>query len=205
MRFVVFHGSFSTASDAWFPWLKKQLENLGHIVFLPQFTVDKWNEVKSLNVSTYHSKQSLEIWLKDFENIRKEIVDKSDISFIGHSLGPLFILHIVQRYAIQLKSAYFIAPFLEVYGKSDVVEKANKTFYKTDFDFIKLRTHIPESTVIYSDDDPYIEEEKSLAFAYKMNSRAVKLHGFRHMGLESGMKEFPELLNIIKKDIGQSL
>lgn len=78
-----------------------------------------------------------------------------------------------------------------------IVEKFNQPFYKTDFDFAKLKKLMPKSTMIYCDNDPYIEEEKSLDFAKNLNSRIVKMHGLGHMGLESGMTQFPEVLKAI--------
>lgn len=201
MTFIFFHGSFSTPRDAWFPWLKQQLEKAGHNkVIAPQFLVDLWKDVSSLAPSQYNPTQSLTAWYKTFEEIKGLIFNKSDLSFIGHSLGPLFILHLVERYDIQLKSAYFVAPFFYLNDDSAIVDKANTTFYKTDFDFPRLRRHIPRSTVFYSDDDPYVAEEKSLDFARKLNSEIVALKGFGHMGIESNMSKFPELLEVIKQD-----
>jgi predicted alpha/beta hydrolase family esterase len=101
---------------------------------------------------------------------------------------------------MQLANAYFIAPFFEVYGKSDYIEKANDSFYHQQFDFPKLRRLIPNSTVLYSDNDPYIDKLKSVEFREKLKSKIVRLHGLGHMGSESGMKDFPQLLDLIKQD-----
>ena len=87
-----------------------------------------------------------------------------------------------------------------MYGKSAYIEKANDSFYRQQFDFVKLRRLIPKSKVIYSDNDPYIDEDKSLEFAEKLKSKIVKLHGLGHMNSESGMKDFPQLLDAIKRD-----
>ena len=200
MTFIFFHGSFSTPQDAWFPWLKLQLEQAGHQVIAPQFPVDVWKDVGALHPSQYNPTQNLTAWYKTFEEIKDTIINKPDLSFIGHSIGPLFILYLVEKYGIQLKYAYFVAPFFHLNDESAIVDKANASFYKTDFDFPKLRHLISRSTVFYSDDDPYVGNEKSLVFARKLNSRVIALKGLGHMGIESNMSKFPELLEIIKQD-----
>src|SRR3989338_7591949 len=102
MAFVFFHGSFCTPRDAWLPWLKKQLKQLGHDVISPQFPVDLWKDVGELDASEYDPKQNLCAWYQTFEEIKDSILNKSDLIFVGHSLGPIFILHLVEKYDIQV-------------------------------------------------------------------------------------------------------
>lgn len=201
MTFVFIHGSFESPNNAWVPWLKSQLTLLGANFIAPQFTVDHWEEVSKKSAVEYHPTQSLLSWMTTFEKILPQLKGQKDLYFIGHSLGPIFTLLVAQKYDISLKNAYFIAPFFEVYGKSAYVEKANDTFYHQTYDFEKLHHLISHSTVIYSDNDPYIDEDKSLEFAQKLHSKVIKLHGLGHMNSESGMKDFSQLLDAIKRDI----
>lgn len=199
MTFVLIHGSFEHATDAWFPWLKKELLQMGHKVIVPQFPVDSWSEVSKISAASYNPTQNFASWLTKFEEIKSKIINTEKVCFIGHSLGPLFILRVVERYNLQVANVFFVAPFFEVYGKSDYIEKANASFYKTNFDFKNLRKLIPCSTVIYSDDDPYVDENKSIEFAQKLGSDIIKLHGVGHMGAEAKMVEFPQLLELLEK------
>ncbi len=195
---VFLHGSFSTPQDAWWPWLKKEIEKSGQKVLAPQFPVDRWDKVGELTVEDYQPRAKLSDWFKKFEEIKEAVIADKNRFFIGHSLGPLFLLHLLENYQFKVRGAVLLAPFFEIYGKSAVVEKFNQPFYKYDFNFDKLQQLMPRSTVIFSDDDPYVDNEKSLDFAKKLSSRIVKVHDLGHMGLESGMKEFPEVLREIK-------
>lgn len=199
MKFVIFHGSFEHISDAWFLWLKKELEQKGHEVLLPQFPVDDWSKISLIGADKYKPTQSLDSWMKVFDEIFSQLQKNKHVCFIGHSLGPLFILHCLERYDLYLDYAVFVAPFFEIRGKSAIVEKANASFTRHDFNFVKLKQRIHKSTIIYCDDDPYVDEEKSLEFGNKLDSTIVKLHGMGHMGAESKMKEFPQLLELCKK------
>ncbi len=197
MVFVLMHGSFSTPEDAWFPWLKKELEKRGHKAITPQFPIDKWANVSNLKASDYKPTQNLNSWLSVFEKVKDKELKNNSLFFIAHSIAPLFTLEIAEKYNLKIDKAIFIAPFFEIYGKLAIVEKANETFYRKEFDFKKLRKLMPQSTVLYSDDDPYVDEDKAIDFAKKMNSKIVKLTGLGHMGIESKLKEFPELLQTI--------
>ncbi|OGM22198.1 hypothetical protein A2863_02240 [Candidatus Woesebacteria bacterium RIFCSPHIGHO2_01_FULL_38_9b] len=200
MTFLLIHGSFSTPNDSWLPWLSSKLKKLGKM-YTPAFPVDRWSEVGDLEVSVYNPSQDLEGWFKKFEEIKQKVLQDSDLCIVAHSIGPLFTLHLVEKYHIKVKHAFFVAPFFEIYGKSAIVEKANATFYKKDFDFAKMRSAITNSSVIYSDDDPYVNEEKSLDFANKVGSKIIKLSGLGHMGIESNLKEFPILLELIEREL----
>jgi len=207
MTFLFIHGSFGTPTAAWFPWLKKNLEQLGHEVIAPQFPVDQWSQVAQLNVDEYKPKQNLSSWIKTIDALLPDIKQKQ-ICIVGHSMGTLFTLHVVDRYSLYIKKAYFVAPFLypatqeELKDKAvAIINRANLTFYKKDFDFNHIRAHINESIAFYSNDDPYISEWEALEFAEKLGSSTVKLTELGHMGEESGMKKFPELLNAITKEL----
>jgi len=199
MTTIFLHGSFSTPQNAWWPWLKQELEKTGQKVLAPQFPVDRWDKVGELKVEDYQPEANLNDWYKKFEEIKEAVLADKNRFFVGHSLGPLFLLHLLEKYQFEVKGAVLVAPFFEIHGKSAVVEKFNKPFYKQDFNFDKLKRLMPTSTVIYSDNDLYVDNEKSLDFAKKLSSRVVKLHGLGHMGLESGIKEFSAVLEEIRK------
>lgn len=206
MTFVFIHGSFGSPNDAWFPWLKRELEVSGHEVIAVQFPVDSWEDVVQKDPAQFESVQSLSSWMHTFDLILPKFKKQNDMCIVGHSMGTLFTLHIVTRYALTIQRVFFVAPFLypateeELKDKSvALIHKANKTFYKTDFDFDFLRKHIIQSTVFMSDNDPYIQEWEAIEFAEKTNSEVVKLHGLGHMGIESYMTKFPELLEKIRQ------
>lgn len=207
MIFLFLHGTFGSPEDAWFPWLKNELELLGHEVIALQFPVDDWNIIKEKNPEEFQSIQSLSSWTKVFDEVYPKLKNRNDICLVGHSLGPLFALFMVERYGLQVKNAYFVAPFFHPATAEELedqsaalIHKANLSFYHHKFDFAGLQTHIPRSTVIYSDDDPNVHEWEALEFAEKLGSNTIHLTGLGHMGSEVGMNEFPQLLEVIKKN-----
>ena len=169
MKFVIFHGSFSNPEENWFPELKKQLEHLSQKVLIPTFPVDDWDKLTKIGKEIKYTNQNLKSWTKAFEKQVLPKIKKNDkLVFIGHSLGPLFILHVVYKFNIQLDSAIFVSAFLKDIGnKNWQFYQVNKTFYKTNFKFEKLQKLIPVSYVLYSDTDPYMSRKFFLEFAKK--------------------------------------
>ena len=143
MKFIIFHGSFGSPEGDWFPYLKNQLELINQVVIAPQMPVENLSEITKLGEKKAKAKnQNLNNWLEYFKkNSYKLIKNKKDIVFIGHSLGSIFILQAVEKFDIQLDSAIFVSPFLEVPTNKDnwQYDLVNESFYKTDFDFAKLK------------------------------------------------------------------
>ena len=112
MKFILFHGAFGSPGSNWLPELKDKLESLGQEVIAPTFPVDTWENITKLGPKKSSERQNLANWFTEFDKIYKTFRKGEKLCFIGHSLGPLFILHVVERYNIKLDSAIFVCPFL---------------------------------------------------------------------------------------------
>lgn len=206
MKFVLFHGAFGSPEGNWFPQLKEKLEAMGQVVIVPQFPVDSWDGVTKAGKGILPKYQSLQNWLKTFETaVLPKIKQRERLCFIGHSLGPLFILHIVERFNLQLDSAIFTCPFLDKLQNAWQIDHVNLSFWKTDFDFAKLRQLIPISYVIYSNNDPYVEEKYSLQFAERMKSSLIPARGIGHMNSEVPLLSFPLVYELCKTRLDKAV
>lgn len=196
---VIFHGSFGNPKENWFPYLKNNLEKKGHRVITPQFPVDTWNTVVEKREGYLSPIQNLQNWLDTFEKDVLPILPKGNLVFIGHSISSVFMLHVVEKFYLQLEKAIFVSPFLSTLPKWEF-NTVNGTFYKTDFDFEKLKQRIPERIAVYSDNDPYVPQEKFEEFIGLTESKPVEVKGGGHLNAKAGFIEFPLLLDLIQKD-----
>lgn len=199
MKFVIFHGAFGSAKGNWYPELKEKLLSLGQEVIIPQFPVDNWEMVTMQGLNKDLKYQNLENWFKTFEKeVLPKIKKNEKVCFIGHSLGPIFILHIVSKYNLQLDSAIFVSPFMDRLNLKVEwqFDHANKTFYKTDFDFDKLKKLIPVSYVLYSESDPYVSRSHPLLFAKALDSSFIQVKKAGHLNSEVNMNEFPLVFDL---------
>lgn len=190
MKFVIFHGSLGSPDENWFPSLKAKLEYMGQDVICPRFPIDSEEEMKKSQRETI---QNLDSWMAIFEKeVLPQLLGNEPITFIGHSLGNLFILHVIEKFKIQLDCAIFVSPMLDRIPDIDwKYDKVNSTFYKTDFNFEELQKYIPVSYVLYSDTDPYIEPHRALHFAKVMNSSHIMVRSAGHMNAAVNLHEFP--------------
>src|SRR3989344_4951066 len=95
MRTVfIFHGTEGYPEENWFPWLKEKVKAKGRKVFVPQFPsppvvaskISEWFEV-----------------LKNYE----QYIDENTI-LVGHSLGGVFTLRILEKLEHPVKAACFV-------------------------------------------------------------------------------------------------
>lgn len=197
MQCVILHGSFGSKNGNWFPWLKKELQEAGHTVFLEQYPVDKWDDIKKDTVKTV---ENLTSWTKCFETTTLPYLDQNkEIVFFGHSLSPVFVLHLVEQFDLQLRGAVFASPFLESLNQEETwqFDIVNCTFYKTDFNWDILKKRIPRSYVLYGTNDPYVPNKFPIDFAKRLGSEIIPVENGRHLG--DNFKEFPLLLEQFKK------
>jgi predicted alpha/beta hydrolase family esterase len=198
MKFILFHGAFGSPDRNWMPNVKNNLESLGEYVIAPRFPVNSWDEITTNGKEIPPSNQNLENWIKIFDPIAKTLQKGEKLCFVGHSLGPLFILHIVSRYDIQLDSAIFVCPFLDTLHHSWQIDHVNASFYKTDFNFKTLRKRIPISYSLYSDNDPYVPVRYTLDFAKNLNGSLIEVRGAGHMNTEFGFTSLPLVTELCK-------
>ncbi|MBI3981003.1 alpha/beta hydrolase [Candidatus Microgenomates bacterium] len=197
MKFILFHGSFGHPQENWFPRLREQLEILGQDVLVPEFPSEDFEEITKLGKNIVPSRQSLENWFKVFEKEVLPALKKGEkLCFIGHSLGPLFILHVVSKYNIRLDCAIFVSPFMEKLNNLWQFDLVNKTFYKTDFDFDQLKKLIPVSYVLYSENDPYVSKSHPILFAKMLDSSLIFVKKAGHMNSAVNLNEFPLVLDL---------
>ena len=182
MRTVfIFHGTGGSPEENWFPWLKEELEKKRLRVIVPKFPTPEG--------------QSLANWLKVLDQYKKEI--NKDTIFVGHSLGGMFLLKVLEQLKHQAYSAFFVSVPVGVrpikYYDSDYA------FTHFIFDWPNIINKAKYFTVYHSDNDPYVclENGKELAKQLRVNLTFIPQAG--HLNAESGWTKFDKLLQDIDK------
>jgi len=202
MKYLIMHGSYGSPAENWFPWLKAELTKLGHDVILEQFPVDSWDTIEKIGkekIGTYQATESLESWETYFVGHILPQIKNEAVGFVGHSIAPIFMLHMLNKYDFKLKKAIFVAPFFNIPDAPAVWQfyPVNKTFYSYDFDFGKIQSQIGKSYVVYGDNDPYVPPAEPPLFAEKLGSEIHIIPGGGHCGgiFKDG---FPLLIDLVK-------
>ncbi len=181
MNAFIIHGSFGSPEENWFPWLKVELEKLGMEVIAPRFPTPEG--------------QSLGNWMKVFEGFREHM--DGETVFVAHSLGPAFVLNLLEKLETPVKACFFVAGFTGSLGNPEF-DEINKSFADREFDWEKIKANCGKFFVFYSDNDPYVPEEKAQKLGQALGMVPVLVKGAGHFNEKVGYTKFELLLERIK-------
>jgi len=181
--FIV-HGSFGNPQENWIPWLKAQCEEVGYVVTVPTFPSG--------------DEQNYDNWMKVIEP-HLPMFDEETI-LVGHSIGPAFILGVLEKLNKPIKKSILVSGFLGLLGdkKFDAV---NETISNREFDFKKIREASGEFVILHGSDDPYVPVGKAEELGLLLNIKPIIVPHGGHLNMDAGFVEFPLLLNHIQNNI----
>ncbi len=183
-RIFIVHRWSGSPNDDWRPWLKKELEKLGHDVFVPEMpdtetpVIEKWVE---------HLAQ---------------VVVKADENtfFVGHSIGCQTILRYLETLSEPVGGAVFVAGWFKLENLEDKeVERIAEPWIITPIDATKIRTILPKSTLIISDNDPFGAGGMNKLKFIEIGSKIVSLRNAGHITEDDGYVKLPEILDELNK------
>jgi len=171
MNAYIFHGTEGTPEENWFPWLKDELEKTGVETTVPQLSDSKHPDMNK--------------WLTEASSFKTG----PDTVLIGHSLGAVFILRMLER-GHQAKAVYLVAPFLTDLGW-EVLDKS--LFFADTFDWHHIKKQCGHFEVFASKNDPHVPVEDVEAVAEALEVKNQVLDVNKHFNIT----EFPYLLERI--------
>ncbi len=178
----IFHGTEGYPGENWFPWLKVELEKRGHNVIVPQFPTmpkvpDKVSE-----------------WGKVFENYGDSFNEETIL--IGHSLGGIFALRILEKLEYSIHASIFVATPIGV--KPIPIYERLKDFSGFDFDWNKIKRNAKYFTVFQSDNDPYMSLDNGKELAKNLGVELTFVPKAGHFNAKAGYTKFEKLLEKIE-------
>ena len=183
----IFHGTEGHPEENWFPWLKGELEAQDYNVIVPQFPsppvvaakIDEWFDV-----------------LKDYEQYINE-----DTVFVGHSLGGVFTLRVLEKLDHPVKAAVYVGAPIGV--RPILNYDRDSSFSGFEFDWDAIKNHAKNFVVYQSDDDPYVGLDNGKELATHLGVELSFIPNAGHFNKRAGYTEFKDLKNklleILKK------
>lgn len=180
---LIIHGTEGHPGENWFPWLKKELEQLGYTVYVPQFPSPPVIPAK------------ISEW---FEVLNNYEIDQDTI-IIGHSLGGLFALRILEQINHSVRAALFVGASIGI--KPIKYYDRDLAFSGFDFDWQKIKSNAKDFVVFHSDNDPYVDLANGKILSQKLGVELNFIPNAGHFNAAAGYTEFTDLLyEIIKLD-----
>ncbi|OGE70899.1 hypothetical protein A3J21_01875 [Candidatus Daviesbacteria bacterium RIFCSPLOWO2_02_FULL_43_11] len=183
----IFHGTEGYPDENWFPWLKQELEQKGCKVFVPQFPsppivpakIAEWFDV-----------------LKNYE----QYINENTI-FIGHSLGGIFALRILEKLEHPIKAAILAGTPVGVRPIANY--DRDSSFSGFAFDWEAIRKKAQHFDVFQSDNDPYVGLENGKELSKNLGVELSFIPNAGHFNKRAGYLKFEKLrdkvLEILKK------
>lgn len=179
---LIIHGTEGYPEENWFPWLKQELEKNSYNVFVPQFPsppkiparIDEWFDV-----------------LKNY----KQYINKDTI-FIGHSLGGIFILRVLEKLQHPVKAAIFVGTPIGV--RPILNYDRDNSFSGFSFDWKSIVKKAQHFEVFQSDDDPYVSFGNGEQLAKNLHVALNFVPNAGHFNTRAGYKQFDLLLEKLK-------
>lgn len=177
---LIFHGTGGSPEGNWFPWLKEKLENRGFQVFVPKFPDPREGN-------------KLEDWLKVLEDYKQYINEETIL--IGHSLGGLFLLRVLERVKKNVTAAIFVSAPIGV--KPIKYFESDENFSGFKFDWEKIKRGAKYFEVYHSDNDPYVSLANGEELAKNLKVELSFIPKAGHLNAESGYTKFEKILEDI--------
>lgn len=176
---IIIHGTEGYPEENWFPWLKNELEKQGYKVSVPQFP----------------SPPILPAKISEWFEVLKSYEMNADTLLIGHSLGGLFALRILEQLPHSINAACFVGTPVGI-GWIKNYER-DSAFCGFDLDWKKIRGKAKRFVVFHSDNDPYVGLENGEKLAKELNAKLNFVPNAGHFNTKAGYTKFPELLSEI--------
>ena len=175
----IFHGTEGYPEENWFPWLKEKLETTGNYkVFVPQFPsppvvpakIAEWFEV-----------------LKGYEQYTND-----DTILIGHSLGGIFALRILEQRKKPVRAAILVGTPIGVHPILNY--DRDSSFSGFSFDWATIKANATDFVVYQSDNDPYVSLGNGEELAKNLGVPLSFIPNAGHFNTKAGYTKFEALL-----------
>jgi len=173
----IFHGTEGYPKENWFPWLKQELEQKGNKVFVPQFPsppvipakIIEWFDV-----------------LKDYE----QYIDENSI-LIGHSLGGVFLLRVLEKLTHPVKAAFFVGTPIGI--RPILNFDRDSAFSGFEFNWEEIKKKTQNFVVFHSNTDPYVGLENGKKLAKNLGIELSFVPNAGHFNKKAGYLKFEQL------------
>jgi uncharacterized protein len=186
MRVIIVHRWDGNPGADWYPWLKKQLEEDGHEVIVP--------EMPNPN------KPEIDPWV---DKLRAAVGrPDSETVLIGHSIGCRTIMFYLASLPdhIRICGTIFVAGWFKLQNLEGPESYAiAKPWGEKEVNLDKVRSRGGRMTAFLSDNDPFVDlKTNGEMFKQNLGAELIIEKGKGHYTSDEGVLEMPKIREIIE-------
>ena len=178
----IFHGTEGYPEENWFPWLREKLEAKGFKVIVPQFPTPPVAPAK------------ISEWFDVLKEYEKDINGETII--IGHSLGGVFSLRILEKLEHPIKATFLVGTPIGV--RPILFYDRDSSFSGFDFNWESIKNKAKHFGVFQSDNDPFVSLGNGEQLAKELGVELTFIPNAGHFNKKVGYLNFPKLLEKIE-------
>ena len=178
----IFHGTEGYPEENWFPWLRKKLEEKGCKVIVPQFSTPPIVPAK------------ISEWFGVLKEYEKDI--NEDTIIVGHSLGGVFTLRILEKLKHPVKAVFLTGTPIGI--RPIFNYDRDSSFSGFLFDWENIKNKAKHFDVFHSDNDPFVSLKNGEQLAKKLGVELTFIPNAGHFNAKAGYLSFPDLLTKIE-------
>lgn len=172
---LILQGWPQKTTQHWYPWLKKELENKGFEVFLPDLPT---MYTKNPNMP------------KQIKFLEKLVKFNKETVLVGHSLGTQLAMRLAEKH--QYKTMILVGGW-----DFNDLTKGIESFWPNKINHAKIIKNTQNRFVVHSDNDPYITKLIASDMASRLMAKFVLISKGGHFMENEGYKQFPKLLKLV--------
>ena len=181
-NYFIIHGSFSSPFSNWIPYLRKEIENKGLVVYTPDLP-------SGVGYQNYTNWESMML-----EYLKLGLINENTTIF-AHSIAPVFVCKFLVNNKVKIKRLVSVCGFNNYLGINEEYDNVNESMY---FDnLIDVKKYCDDIICYYSKNDPYVKYEVEKEFSDTIADKEIVIDDGGHLNSESGYSEFKELLDWI--------
>lgn len=181
---IIVHRWDGSPSGDWYPWLSKELEEIGYAVIVPEMPNPSCPKIDE--------------WVEALEKIIEDVKhDDEEIVLIGHSIGCQTIMrYLAKEESIRIDQAVFVAGWFNLENLEDEsVKEIARPWIETGIDFKAIREKIGKLSVFLSSNEPYgYVKENARMFREQLGAEIILLEERGHFTEDDGCLTLPELV-----------
>ena len=191
------------------------MNNINNVFYIPETSGNIWAtyenylkhgcEKMSINITFIDFPMKEKCTYIEWEKVMKEYLEPNTINehtvIVSRCVGSRFIIKYVAENNIKIKGLLCIATSFsnEILVKREFIQTVLPLFPVTEDIATKAIKNIENRIFIFGDNDHLFAKEWLEKSAELMKAEKIFIPGLNHCGNSSGKKEFPELIEAIRK------